>query len=58
MFYDVGNAINSMGDKLARGTGFGLRWNSPVGPIRFDFAWALDKPSDRFRLHIVIGPDL
>lgn len=58
VFYDVGNAINSMGDKLARGTGFGLRWNSPVGPIRFDFAWALDKPSDRFRLHIVIGPDL
>lgn len=57
-FYDAGNAINSFGDELAAGAGVGLRWNSPVGPIRFDFAWALDKPEDRFRLHVVIGPDL
>lgn len=57
-FYDIGNAINSFGDELAAGAGVGLRWNSPVGPIRVDFAWALDKPSDRFRLHVVIGPDL
>ena len=58
VFYDVGNAINSMSDPLVKGAGFGLRWNSPVGPVRFDFAWALSKPTDRFRLHIVIGPDL
>lgn len=58
IFYDVGNAINSMSDPLVAGAGFGVRWNSPVGPVRFDFAWALDKPTDRFRLHIVIGPDL
>jgi len=57
-FYDGGNAINSFGDELAAGAGIGLRWNSPVGPVRFDFAWALDKPEDRFRLHVVIGPDL
>jgi translocation and assembly module TamA len=58
IFYDVGNAINSMSDPLVAGAGFGMRWNSPVGPVRFDFAWALDKPTDRFRLHVVIGPDL
>jgi len=58
LFYDVGNAVNSMSDPLVHGAGFGIRWNSPVGPVRFDFAWALDKPTDRFRLHIVIGPDL
>ena len=58
VFYDIGNAIDSMGDKLDAGAGFGVRWNSPVGPVRFDFAWGLDKPSDRFRLHVVIGPDL
>lgn len=57
-FYDVGNAINSFGDELFAGAGMGLRWYSPVGPIRFDFAWALDKSQDRFRLHVVIGPDL
>lgn len=58
IFYDVGNAVNSMGDKLVAGTGFGVRWDSPVGPVRIDFAWGLDKPTDRFRLHVVIGPDL
>jgi translocation and assembly module TamA len=58
LFYDVGNAVNSMSDPLVAGAGFGIRWNSPVGPVRFDFAWALDKPTDRFRLHVVIGPDL
>lgn len=57
-FYDRGNAINSMGDPLVAGAGVGLRWNSPVGPVRLDFAWALDKVTDRFRLHVVIGPDL
>lgn len=57
-FYDVGNAINSFGDELASGAGAGLRWNSPVGPVRFDFAWALEKTEDRFRLHIVLGPYL
>lgn len=58
IFYDIGNAVNSMGDPLVAGTGFGFRWDSPVGPVRIDFAWALDKPTDRFRLHVVIGPDL
>ena len=58
VFYDVGNAINSFGDDLYAGAGFGVRWHSPVGPIRFDFAWALDKEQDKFRLHVVIGPDL
>jgi translocation and assembly module TamA len=58
VFYDVGNAIDNMGEKLDAGTGFGLRWNSPVGPIRLDFAWGLAKETDRFRLHVIIGPDL
>lgn len=57
-FYDRGNAINSMSDPLVAGAGVGLRWQSPVGPLRIDFAWALNKETDRFRLHVVIGPDL
>jgi len=58
IFYDIGNAVNSVNDDLFAGTGVGLRWKSPVGPVRFDFAWALDKTEDQFRLHVVIGPDL
>lgn len=58
LFYDIGNAVNSFSDELYDSAGLGVRWNSPVGPVRFDFAWALDKVQDQFRLHIVIGPDL
>lgn len=57
-FYDAGNAFNDWDPSLRRGAGVGLRWNSPVGPVRLDFAWALDDPDDDFRVHIVIGPDL
>ena len=60
-FYDVGNALNNfdnLGDQIAEGAGVGIRWHSPVGPVRIDFAWALTEPYDGFRLHLVIGPDL
>lgn len=57
-FYDAGNAIDDLDDKLARGTGFGLRWKSPVGPVRIDLASALSIDGNPWRLHIMIGPDL
>lgn len=58
MFYDAGNAFNSIDEPMARGAGVGLRWNSPVGPVRLDFAWAVSTPGNDFRLHLVVGPDL
>ena len=60
-FYDVGNALNdfdNLSDQIAEGAGFGLRWHSPIGAVRVDFAWALTEPYEGFRLHLVIGPDL
>ncbi|MCH7549026.1 MAG: outer membrane protein assembly factor [Candidatus Krumholzibacteriota bacterium] len=57
-FFDIGNAFNTDFDERAqRGTGMGLRWLSPVGLFRVDFAWGLDNDND-FQLHFVIGPDL
>lgn len=58
LFYDKGNAINDWREHLKEGAGFGGRWLSPVGPIRFDFAWAISEPGNPFRLHINVGPDL
>ena len=58
VFYDVGNAINSIGDDLAKGAGFGFRWKSPVGPVRVDLASALSLEGNPWRIHINIGPDL
>ena len=60
VFYDTGNAINNWQDALKEGTGFGVRWRSPVGPIRFDLAWAVSEHINPWhpRLHINVGPDL
>lgn len=58
LFYDAGNAIDDINDDLEHGAGFGFRWKSPIGPIRFDLASALSKQGDPWRLHITIGPDL
>lgn len=57
-FYDGGNAIDDFSEKLARGAGLGLRWQSPVGPVRIDLARALSDEEKSWRIHINIGPDL
>lgn len=58
LFYDAGSAIDHLGDDLARGAGFGVRWKSPIGPVRIDLASALSLDGEPWRLHINIGPDL
>jgi translocation and assembly module TamA len=58
LFYDGGNAIDNIDDKLERGAGFGVRWQSPVGPVRVDLASAVTEDGKPWRLHINIGPDL
>jgi len=57
-FYDVGDAMNAWQQALKVGTGFGLRWSSPVGPVRIDLATAVSEEGKPWRLHINIGPDL
>lgn len=57
-FIDVGNALNSWQEALKEGAGFGIRWISPVGPIRIDLAWAISQPGTPVQLHINVGPDL
>jgi translocation and assembly module TamA len=57
-FYDVGNAINDISDDLKKGTGIGVRWKSPVGPVRIDLASAISLEGNPWRIHITIGPDL
>ena len=56
-FVDRGNAVNNLKDKLKTGAGIGVRWVSPVGPIRLDLAKALDDPGG-FRIHSSMGPEL
>jgi len=58
VFTDGGNAFNDFNDfEIRRSAGFGIRWRSPLGPIRLDLARAVDESRD-WRLHLSMGPDL
>ena len=58
VFVDAGNAFNEFKDyELKKSVGIGIRWLSPIGPIRADLASALDD-GNRLRLHITMGADL
>lgn len=57
LFVDGGDAFDDSPD-FKTGIGVGLRWRSPVGPVRIDIAHGLDDPGDSFRLHLTVGPDL
>jgi translocation and assembly module TamA len=59
-FIDSGNAYDELKDfNTATGVGAGIRWISPLGPIRFDVAIPLEKDApDDYRIHITLGPDL
>jgi translocation and assembly module TamA len=58
-FYDTGNAFhNFSGLDLAQGAGVGVRWRSPIGPVRADVAYGLSGPKNSIVFHLNIGPDL
>ncbi|MDR2861361.1 MAG: outer membrane protein assembly factor BamA [Syntrophobacterales bacterium] len=48
VFFDTGNAWNSgydLGD-MRRTAGLGIRWYSPIGPLRLEWGYVLDKKFD------------
>lgn len=58
-FVDEGNAIDDLADPLATGVGLGIRWISPVGPLRLDIAKGLDPQfGGEWRVHFSMGPEL
>ncbi|MET0293314.1 MAG: autotransporter assembly complex family protein [Steroidobacteraceae bacterium] len=61
VFVDAGDAFDSKPNANV-GAGVGVRWKSPVGIIRVDFAVPVrtdnDTDSNGLRFHIMIGPDL
>ncbi|SDR84051.1 translocation and assembly module TamA [Halopseudomonas sabulinigri] len=57
-FVDYGNAVDSPTDPLKTSVGLGVRWVSPIGPLRVDVARSLSDPDEGFRIHFSMGPDL
>lgn len=58
VFADAGNAFLSPDEPdLRKSVGIGVRWLSPLGPVRLDLASGLDN-DNAFRLHLTMGPDL
>lgn len=59
VFVDHGNAVNDVFDPLATGVGTGIRWISPLGPLRLDIAKGLnDEFGGEWRVHFSMGPEL
>jgi translocation and assembly module TamA len=58
VFIDSGNAFTGSEFDARTGAGFGLRWQSPLGPIRFDVAWPVNDIEKSPRLHVSLGADL
>lgn len=57
VFVDAGNAASRWNDyKPVLGYGAGVRWRSPVGPLRIDFARAQE--TGKWRLHFSVGVTL
>lgn len=57
-FIDMGNAYEDADLLLKTGVGFGVRWFSPIGPIRLDLGFPQNDSDDSFRIHFTLGSDL
>jgi translocation and assembly module TamA len=54
VFLDAGNAADNFGSiRPVYGTGLGVRWRSPVGPLRLD--WAYGSETRKGRIHFSVG---
>ena len=56
VFIDSGSAFDDRPD-WHTGVGVGLRWRSPVGPLRLDLARGLDDPDSPFTVGLSIGTE-
>ncbi|MEM7502514.1 MAG: BamA/TamA family outer membrane protein, partial [Pseudomonadota bacterium] len=58
VFIDAGNAYDGEDFEPAYGTGLGVKWRSPVGPVRLYLAHPLNQVDRDVRVHVSLGVDL
>jgi len=55
LFYDAGDSFNEYKLNLKEDWGFGIRWFSPLGPLRFEWGYPL-KGGNGSQFNFMIGP--
>jgi len=59
LFIDSGNVWSRLHghrmDQLRTAAGFGLRYRTPIGPIRFDLGWPVGLGRRQVQLHLSVG---
>lgn len=59
IFSDFGNAYDqNFSNPTEYSIGLGMRWASPIGPVRVDVASGISSEDRPIRLHFIIGPQL
>ncbi|MEM9334234.1 MAG: autotransporter assembly complex family protein [Pseudomonadota bacterium] len=58
LFVDAGNAFNGSDPDIQTGAGLGLKWRSPLGPIRFYIGYPVSADDGSVRFHLRLGADL
>lgn len=59
IFSDFGDAYDKdFNNPTEYSIGVGIRWRSPIGPIRLDVASGISNDNNPIRLHFFIGPQL
>ncbi len=58
VFFDGGNSFNTFGENgvaLLANVGWGIRWFTPIGPLRFEFGYPIVHPGSP-KFYFTIGP--
>lgn len=60
VFVDSGEAVNDIKQNdFKTGAGIGVRWSSPIGPVKFDIATPVGDPEKHgVQFYIALGPEL
>ncbi len=58
IFVDAGNAFNDNDFDAEVGSGLGLKWRSPLGPIRLYLGYPVSADEKSLRVHLRLGADL
>jgi len=58
VFVDAGNAFDNSDFDTEVGAGLGIKWRSPLGPIRLYFGYPVTADDQSVRIHLRLGADL